>query len=71
MWSWSRLTLSGMVYRAVSLSKYDWKNASCASLGVWAPWGGSANTITLHWMGVGTLKEVPVSISYFMKVLKP
>ena len=37
----------GIAYRAVNLSKYEWKNASRSSLGVCNPSGGLPNTITL------------------------
>src|SRR5271169_2215260 len=37
----------GIAYRAANFSKYDLKNASCASLGVCNPSGGLPNTMTL------------------------
>ena len=34
-------------YLAYSFSKYDWKNASCASEGACAPSGGLPNSLTV------------------------
>src|SRR5580704_4453781 len=46
----NRNFLFGLDNRAVSLSKYDWKNRSCASFGAPAPSVGLPNTITLWYV---------------------